>query len=120
MATHHPQPAILRDLTKECKHLFAKVFDRLKEQSMSKAQDSPNAIDDRDDQQLTTSSAEKYLDTMDLLQDQCVRFDVWSKNIGILASGRASLDYRVMYHEDIQDLLSLLLNMLRRNLLSCE
>ena len=48
------------------------------------------------------------------------RFDSWASFLGVFAGQTASLDYRLRRHQDYQDMIARLLDILRRNLFVCK
>lgn len=94
----------VRQRASDCRQTFDNVIDSLLALSWATA----------------SASSRKSMEVAESLQDQLTRFDIWSANIGVFSADRSSLDYRVMYHQDIRDMLLQLLGMLHRNLLSCE
>ena len=52
----------------------------------------------------------------DLAEEQCARFSIWASNVGVFASVRASLDYRLRDSPDIQRMIVELLVVIRRNI----
>jgi len=59
-------------------------------------------------------SLKRYLD------EYSDRFDSWASFLGIFAGETASLDYRLRRHQDFQDMVTRLLDILRRNLFACR
>lgn len=53
---------------------------------------------------------------MTLAKEQNVRFNLWAANIGVFASNRASLDYRLKHALDIRTMALRMLGVLLRNL----
>jgi hypothetical protein len=49
-------------------------------------------------------------------QDQLTRFNIWANNIGVFASGHASLDYRLRDAPDILDIMMQQVGLLQANL----
>ncbi|TVY15688.1 hypothetical protein LARI1_G007666 [Lachnellula arida] len=96
-----PDPTV-KQRASDCRQTFSNVIDSLQALSWATA----------------SSSSRKSMEVAESLQDQLTRFDIWSANIGVFSADRSSLDYRVMYYQDIRDMLLQLLGMLHRNLLS--
>jgi hypothetical protein len=113
-------PVTLGKRSRECREAFVGLLDGIPTLSRSASRDDDSWRYDGDLGASGSSAVPKDLETIEFLQDQLVRFDIWSANIGALSSGRASLDYRLMYHETTRDMCMQLLDMLHRNLLSCK
>lgn len=61
--------------------------------------------------------ANPRLDTAGLrLEDIGQRFDAWTRDLCMVAGGRASLDRRLKFNPDIRAMIVELLNLLKRNL----
>lgn len=54
-----------------------------------------------------------------LIEDEFARFSIWTSNVGIFASGRASMDYRLRMEPNIQRLVLGLLEVLHGHIEHC-
>lgn len=54
-----------------------------------------------------------------LIENEFARFSVWTSNIGVFATGRASMDHRLREAPDVQKLVLGLLDVLRRRIDKC-
>jgi hypothetical protein len=59
-------------------------------------------------------------DERNSLETQSARFNLWADNIGALADGHASLDYRLSEYPDLENLVRDQLSTIQKHLIRCK
>ena len=72
------------------------------------------------DEQTLFPAKDQFDEELDCLETQSARFNLWADNIGALAEGHASLDYRLHEYPDLENLVRDQLSAIQKHLKRCK
>ncbi len=112
-----PSSSALEKLSSECGEAFATLLENIPTQSRSGWGSDDSWLHAGDMGSFQRPAAQEIISS---LQHEQTRFNFWTGAIGAFASGRTSLDFRLMYHHATRDKCTLHLKKLHNDLFRCK